>query len=254
MLGNRTASLAPFPRDLILRYWGYPDVHTRQKWAIVWDSLKNVPECNVSLLDAGCGTGRWSTELALLRQGWRITGIDRNADSIRRAEWGRQKLGVQNLRFNCVDFLGFDPPSPFDVVICVASAHYLAEDGRGDAFFARVHSWLSPGGMLLLLGPRVWNEVPRCRSLPDLPRRQVFSGDELRTLSEGAGFVIRSLSPQVGACGTMAKQLAVLQARRSYFAPFLYPSQLLLDYADRLSKAKGSNLSYFWLLDCRKPT
>ena len=48
-------------------------------------------------LDLGCGTGRWSLELA--RRGWEVTGIDVIAKAITGARDRARAGGVENVRF-----------------------------------------------------------------------------------------------------------------------------------------------------------
>jgi SAM-dependent methyltransferase len=48
-------------------------------------------------LDLGCGTGRWSLELA--RRGWGVTGIDVVPKAIAAARQRARDAGVENIRF-----------------------------------------------------------------------------------------------------------------------------------------------------------
>jgi SAM-dependent methyltransferase len=48
-------------------------------------------------LDLGCGTGRWSLELA--RRGWGVTGIDVVPKAVEAARQRARDVGVENIRF-----------------------------------------------------------------------------------------------------------------------------------------------------------
>src|SRR5262245_25675386 len=116
MLGCATAVLERPPRRLIQRFWGIPDVKSRQQWSLCWPSLRNLPRDGIRLLDAGCGSGVWPLEISARRKGWTVVGLDRNVASMQRAEQGRKQLGLNNLSFISSDFLEFEPEHPFDVI------------------------------------------------------------------------------------------------------------------------------------------
>lgn len=166
MIGRATARLEPLSRRWLVRLWGQPSIHTRQRWIAVWPCLAQLPAGPLDVLDAGCGVGAWSLELALRRRAWSITGVDRSEPSLEAAETARRQLAVENVVFVRSDFLDFRPPKQFDVVLSVASAHHLLQEGRGEELFQRFGSWLRPGGLLLLFAPRCRREVPWLRLLP----------------------------------------------------------------------------------------
>jgi trans-aconitate methyltransferase len=254
MLGKRTAALEGGARRWLRRLWGLPSVHGRQKWAALWPVLRRLPREGVRLLDAGCGAGTWTLELASRRPRWSVTGIDKEAARVAEAEESRRRLGLPNAAFEAADFLAYRPATPFDVVLAVASSHYLAADGRGPQLFGAFRSWLRPGGVLLMFGPRRAEEAPFVASLPRPPWQAVFSHAELSDLARGAGLELSSLSGRVGPLGTLAKQLDWWGSEgRSALRPVLYPIELLLAAADGPARA-ASGPSLFWLLEARSPS
>jgi SAM-dependent methyltransferase len=225
-------------------------VHTRLKWRALWPLLRRFPTSGLRLLDAGCGDGSWSLELASRRPEWQIVGVDRSAHSIESACRSRDALDLANVDFVVEDFLRFQPGEKFDLVLSLASAHYLVEAGQGETLFRAFASWLSPDGRLLLFGPRRAAEVPALRFLPPpFELRELYSGDELRRLCETSGLRVVSLAPAVGRLGTVAKQLNRAAVAARPLAWFSYPLQLCLARLDANAPAASiAHASSTWVL------
>jgi len=252
VIGMRTARVAGGrAREVLYRLWGIPDINVRQKWSVVWPELEALEEEGVRLLDAGCGMGLWSLEIAARRPEWHVVGLDKNAGAVAEAERLRQALGLSNVQFVVEDFLSFKAREKFDVVLSVASAHYLAARGRGEAVFAAFCSWLGPGGRVILLGPRAKGEVPFVGFLPRpaSANRDVFTREQLLGLAEETGLRILKLRPAVFWPGTLAKQLSAVDGALRYG---FYPLEILLSVVDRLWPPALAGKSSFWLLVAQK--
>lgn len=252
MIGKKTASLESPPRRWLQSVWGCPDIHLRQKWMVLWPQLSSLPQGPLRVLDAGCGTGPWTCELAMRRPAWSVVGLDRDERLIVAGERSRQRLALGNASFIKADFLDFAPAEKFDVVLSVFSAHYLAECGHGEDLFTRFRLWLKPGGLLLLLAPRIKHEVPLTGFLPSFSVRDLFSLQELQTLSLGSGLMLEVLAPCIGRPATMAKQIACLTSTMPALKAIAYPIEVGLTLMDswRLTKSRASAA---WLLVARKP-
>lgn len=124
MLGQALSKTHSFPRRWFYRFWGVPDINTRQKWSALWPYLRAMPD-SLRLLDAGCGNGSWALELAVRKPAWQVTGLDKNPEAVRLATLAKEGLGLANVSFVCDDFLRYQPDGAYDVVLSVASAHYL---------------------------------------------------------------------------------------------------------------------------------
>lgn len=99
-----------------------------------------------SLLDAGCGTGRYAVELA--RRGFVVTGIDRSpallAEALRRSP-----DAVAQVRFEPGDLLALPAGSGFDAIVCRGVLNDLVETAERAAVFAAFARALRLGGALL---------------------------------------------------------------------------------------------------------
>lgn len=252
MLGQAIARLHPLPRQWLYRIWGVPDINTRQKWFALWPHLCIMSD-SLRLLDAGCGNGSWALELAARKSSWQITGLDKNPEAIGQANFAKERLGLTNVSFVCDDFLMYQPDEAYDVVLSVASAHYLVDEGKGAELFRAFHSWLQSGGKLLLLGPRCCDDVPAVSWLPApmSKRRDVFSEQQLRSLCQDTGLSIEELQPAVFTMATIAKQLSLLHRSVRALVPLFYPLEWGLTVADR-HLWFGPRESVYWVLSARR--
>jgi hypothetical protein len=120
--------------------------------------------------------------------------MDREHDSISVAKGRARRMGLTNISFAAADFRAYHPDQPYDVVLSVASAHYMVEEGLGGHLFDAFRSWLIVGGQLLLLGPQAGVPI---RLLPFLPNpmasRKVFTSDQLSDLCRASGLRVERL-------------------------------------------------------------
>jgi SAM-dependent methyltransferase len=252
MIGRATSALQPAPRRWLQRWWGYPYLHARQDWHAVWPLLAGLPRQGLTILDAGCGPGRWTLELAARRPGWFLVGVDRSLDALRVAEHGRQRLRLSNVAFVRARFGELRLLSRFDVVLSVCSAHYLGSVGGGPDLFRWFSRSLTPGGRLILYGPRRSDEAPFVSWLPRFTWPPVFSEAELREHCRQGRLEVTLLEGRVRRQGTAAKQLyALADGKRRWVLAGLYPLAWLCDFADRLHPAVTREASLMWLLVAR---
>jgi 2-polyprenyl-3-methyl-5-hydroxy-6-metoxy-1,4-benzoquinol methylase len=104
--------------------------------------LKLIPAEVKSILEIGCGTGRFTRRLAT--NGRRVTAVDLSPEMIARA---RQMISSLSISFFCGDFLEDDFGSQkFDCVISAATLHHMS------AYTAvrRMKKLVAPGGMLII--------------------------------------------------------------------------------------------------------
>jgi SAM-dependent methyltransferase len=95
-------------------------------------------EPGARVVDAGCGTGRYTAGLTAL--GFRVTGIDRSPALIEQARGGEYVVA---------DLLEWEPATPVDAVLCRGVLNDLVADADRRAAFAAFARWLVPGGVLI---------------------------------------------------------------------------------------------------------
>jgi trans-aconitate 2-methyltransferase len=94
------------------------------------------------ILDAGCGSGRVTAELAGRVPRGRVYGVDVAPSMV---EHARRALGAA-ATILCQDLVELELPEPVDVVFSNATFHWI---GDHDALFAALHRAMKPGGRLL---------------------------------------------------------------------------------------------------------
>jgi len=109
----------------------------RYQLAARWASGRRV-------LDAGCGTGYGSAELA--GSAASVTAIDFSEDAI---AYAREQFRAQNLEYRVGDCLAL-PDGPFDLVVAFEVIEHLA---AWPEFLLQVRRVLAPGGLFLVSTP-----------------------------------------------------------------------------------------------------
>ena len=104
------------------------------------------------ILDAGCGTGNFSIELA--RRGYVVEGIDFTVAMLERARRKAEQAGLSNVAFRHWDMddgLKYYVDDSFDCVLSVHALYALREPEKAMREYCRV---LKLGGRLVLAEPR----------------------------------------------------------------------------------------------------
>ncbi len=104
--------------------------------------LRGLPlEGSETVLDAGCGSGRLTEELAARLPAGRVLAVDASSDMVRKA---RERLGDRAVVWQ-VDLTELELEAPVDAVFSTAVFHWIADHER---LFDRLHMALAPGGRL----------------------------------------------------------------------------------------------------------
>jgi 2-polyprenyl-3-methyl-5-hydroxy-6-metoxy-1,4-benzoquinol methylase len=103
-----------------------------------------------SVLDVGCGVGRWCRELAA--RGARVTGVDFSPTMIAEARRRAAELGVlERCRFLVQDLAHLDAGEKFELVLSVTVLQHVLEPQALRAALQRLAAHLAEGGTLILL-------------------------------------------------------------------------------------------------------
>jgi len=103
-----------------------------------------------SVLDVGCGGGRFSIPLAMA--GARVTGLDFAPEMIAMADRRAEEVGVgERCTFLAKDYLDWTAPEPFDLSLACGVADYVSDPGlliekmaadtRGTAIVSFPNKW-----------------------------------------------------------------------------------------------------------------
>jgi len=103
----------------------------------------------MTIIDAGCGTGR--NLVYLLRKGYRVSGVDADAkaiDAVRRlASELAPGLARDSFRVERIEEMTF-PDASADVMLCSAVLHFARDEAHFSAMLDAMWRVLRPGGML----------------------------------------------------------------------------------------------------------
>lgn len=99
-------------------------------------------EAGELVVDAGCGTGRYTE--ALRNAGFRVVGVDAS-EALLNVARGR----APEVTFVCADLLAWEPDEPAAAVLCRGVLNDLVDDRARGGAFRSFRSWLRPGGVLL---------------------------------------------------------------------------------------------------------
>lgn len=111
----------------------------RRRWA---DELTSRLSDGARVLELGCGSGIPDTQL--LAERFRVTGVDISSEQIARA-----RASVPSAELIQADFTSLElEPSSFEAVAAFYSFNHVPRDLLA-TLFARIHTWLAPGGLFL---------------------------------------------------------------------------------------------------------
>jgi 2-polyprenyl-3-methyl-5-hydroxy-6-metoxy-1,4-benzoquinol methylase len=142
---------------------------------------------DLDILEAGCGIGRWSVELA--KRGNRVVGLDVSQTMVALARDNARQAHVDcDFRVGSVVSHRFD--RRFDVVFAVTVLQHVLDDGEFDAAIRNLASHLAPGGVLALLEVAPTRLTSRCdsaifRARPLSTHRAALAGSGLEIVSVG---------------------------------------------------------------------
>jgi len=152
------------------------------------------------VLEAGCGTGAQTLELARRSPGARFTSIDISAESLEAARQRVATAGIQNVQVRQADItaLPFAPASFDHVFVCFVLEH-LPRPAQALSALARL---LRPGGTLTVIEG---DHGTACFH-PDNPAARAAIGcqAELQRRAGGDAFIGRRLQPLLAAAGLSA--------------------------------------------------
>ena len=116
-----------------------------------------------TVLDAGCGVGRWSRRLA--SRGAQVTGVDVSPTMVAEATRRTAMAGLtKRCRFHVGDVTTLDLRERFDSVWCVTLLQHLLEEAELVGAVRGLLRHLAPGGRLVVLEAAPSRPSRRCDS------------------------------------------------------------------------------------------
>jgi SAM-dependent methyltransferase len=193
------------------------------------------------ILDAGCGQGVFSMELAKAHPEARVVGIDMDPVLVERANAIARRAGLANCRFEVGDVTQLYFDAAFDLVVSVDNLEHVEDDVTAMKVLVRA---LRPGGRAVVHVPgyeRRWLVFGR-RVNFDVPGhvRPGYRTNELVERLTGAGFDISSCQSTYGTIETFTNNISYLitgadRKRKGLYA-VVFPFLLAVSWLGRSSR------------------
>jgi trans-aconitate methyltransferase len=166
------------------------------------------------ILDAGCGLGVFSFNLARRFPQANVLGIDLIASMVRSAEHIRDRAGIPNVRFEAADIAGMNGGRQFDLAVCVDILEHIEDD---DAALHALYRTLRNGGILVLHVPTLYRRYPVWKkSLNFDVATHVRAGYEMEDILgkvHRAGFDVQKSGYTYGFLETLANNISYMITR-----------------------------------------
>jgi SAM-dependent methyltransferase len=193
------------------------------------------------ILDAGCGHGVFSFELAKAHREAQVLGIDMDPVLVARANAIAQRAGLTNCRFEVGDVTKLEYDTAFDLVVSVDNLEHVDDDVTALRGLMRA---LRPGGRAVVHVPgyeRRWLVFGR-RVNFDVPGhvRPGYRTNELVERLDGAGFDLSSCRSTYGILETFTNNVSYLitgadQKRKGPYA-LVFPFLLAVSWFGKSSR------------------
>jgi SAM-dependent methyltransferase len=194
-----------------------------------------------SILDAGCGAGVFSFELAKRHRQAQVLGVELEPDLVARANTITELARLSNCRFEKGDVTQLDFDAVFDLVVSVDNLEHVEDDVAAIRCLLRA---LRPGGRLVVHVPgyhRRWFVFGR-RVNFDVPGhvRPGYRDDELVGKLRTAGFAVTQCRSTYGIVETFTNNVSYVitraEQRRKGIYALVFPLLLGLSWFGKFSR------------------
>jgi len=196
-----------------------------------------------AILDAGCGSGVFSYELAKRHPNAQVVGIELEQDLVDRDNHNARAAGLANLRFDQGDVTKLDFDAEFDLVVSVDNLEHVEDDVSAmTVLFAA----LRPGGRLVAHTPgyeRRWPLFGR-RVNFDVPGhvRPGYRAGDLASKLRDAGFEVKKFQYTYGLLETWTNNISYrisgADQRNKLLYGAVFPVLLLVSWFGQWSRPR----------------
>lgn len=182
------------------------------------------------ILDAGCGRGTFSIELAKAHPEAEVVGVDVDTRALGNARAIAERAGLSNLSFEEGDVTDLPYENEFDMVVSVDNLEHIEDDIAG---MRCLHRALRKDGRLVVHVPGYYRRWPVCKKQVnfDVPghMRPGYHIDELERKLGEAGFRVEQIRSTYGFLENLSNNISYAitgaeQKNRAFYAlvfPFL---------------------------------
>ena len=196
-----------------------------------------------TILDAGCGSGVFSYELAKRHPNAEVVGVELEQSLVDRANEVARRSGLDNVRFEQGDVTKLDQTEAFDLIVSVDNFEHVEDDVTAMRALCRA---LRPDGRLVTHVPgyeRRWRLFGR-RVNFDVPGhvRPGYRAEELVDKLEAAGFEVTSHHYTYGLLETWTNNLSYVisgaDQRNKLLYAAVFPLLLVVSWFGKFSRPR----------------
>lgn len=195
------------------------------------------------ILDAGCGPGIFTFEIARRLPQSQVVGMDVDATLVDKNTYIVKKTGLKNCCFQNIDINTMPLDSQYDLILCVDNLEHIEDDQKALKNF---YCALQYGGDLLLHVPAYWRRWLFFRWAVNFDVdghvRPGYPKEEIKEKIELAGFKIKVIYYTYGWLETVTNNISYLITRARMQNKILYalifPFLNVISFLGRNSKPK----------------
>ena len=193
------------------------------------------------ILDAGCGRGVFTLELAKQHPEATVVGVDIEPGLVERANYIAHRAGVKNCRFEVADVIHLPHLEQFDLVVSVDNLEHIEQDVEA---LKALYRALTPSGTLVIHVPgyyRRWLLFGR-RVNFDVPGhvRPGYTAEQLVEKLKLANFDVVEYHYTYGLLETFTNNISYMltgaEQRNKLLYSLVFPFLLALSYLGKFSK------------------
>lgn len=242
MLGTEQALLEKDPlKQVFCKLFGDTRIGEIVRFSTVLRTLDSQDFSNCSILDAGCGRGIISFDLARRFPYSKIISIDQDAGLIEKARSIKVKLKMRNIDFEAKSIFELNQSQQFDLIICTDVLEHINDDFGA---IENLSSSLSSGGILIMHVPQKFQKHPfKEMEWTGHHMREGYTYQELTNLLESVDLRILEVHHTFGIFGALADEMEYTLWRVKPVWLAAYPLLLLFAYIDVLvTHSRGNGI------------
>lgn len=240
MLGTEQAILEDsWVKSLFYRLFGNAHVGERIRAANVHRALRSHDLSDCAILDAGCGKGVLSFDLARRFPEAKIVSIDLDPKLIQRAKIVMAKRKIGDINFDFKDILRLDETEQFDLIMCIDVLEHIENDGEA---LRNLSNSVKKGGILILHVPQKFQHHPvRNMEWRGHHVREGYTVPEIVKLLERENLEISWICHTFGIYGAIAAEMDSLLWKIKPIWLLIFPVLLLFTWLDIFFKHNRGN-------------